>query len=479
MQRAPSAPALYAPEVLRDIEAELSGPRFRGIPLGPALNQVCMIELYYGRGDWSRAAHWKDWGRRVKHYLRPPCGRGPIPPLSPGRVLVIWRSANYRISELVLPVVRELDPRQCSMFCASESMTREVPVGAEALSWKAIPLDRAAWRAEYRRCRPEWHRRLRGLCRKHRLPRGAFGRLADHMMLASQCVASSLPFLKAARPRAVLAECDRDFTSSCVVLSARSLGIPTYTLVHGVLNEQAVGYVPVLADRVFCWGELQRRQFLAAGEDPAKVVVAGCPRLTRELAVTAAQARVKLGLDSRKPVMLLGTNPTAPAACLEMAEMFCVAVGRLPGVSAVVRLHPSERLEVYAPVAQRYPAVRFTSNSDATLDEALAAADVVVVPNSGLGSDALVKRRLVIVLDLLGLPPGHGRDLVDLAGCPRVTDAEGLAAAAARLLFDDAARRECAALAERFVGDSCAAFGRDAAARIAACIGGETAGGPG
>ena len=59
------------------------------------------------------------------------------------------------------------------------------------------------------------------------------------------------------------------------------------------------------------------------------------------------------------------------------------------------------------------------------------------MPNSGLGSDALVKRRLVIVLDLPTMHLGHGRELIERASCPRVANAEELAVALRYLLFDE------------------------------------------
>ena len=238
-------------------------------------------------------------------------------------------------------------------------------------------------------------------------------------MLSSQCVAGFLELFKAIRPAAVLTEYDRNSRWSTMVLAARSLGIPTLTLVHGVLNERAVGYTPVLADRVLCWGDLQREQFIEAGERPEQVEVVGCPRLTRELDVTAAQARQRLGLRGDNRVVMLATNPCSQRACLDMTELFCTAMAGLTGASGLVRLHPSERLKDYEPVARRYPAVRFLDNRAATLDEALAAADLVAVPNSGFGSDALVKRRPVVVIDLPIMPLGHGADLIGRAGCPR------------------------------------------------------------
>ena len=164
---------------------------------------------------------------------------------------------------------------------------------------------------------------------------------------------------------------------------------------------------------------------------------------------------------------MLGTSPVSPTSQAALAELFCEAAERLEGVSAVVRLHPSESLAAYTGVLRRYPRVRFCTNATATLDEAIAAADIVVVQNSGLGGDALVKRRLVVVVDIEGSYLGYGAELIRHAGCPRATTSEELAGALRQSLFDDAKRARQVAAAEQFVRKFCCAYGADSAARIA------------
>jgi len=459
-------------EVLRDIEAQLSQPLFRGMPIGPTLGNLCALQLYEGHGNWNRLTRWKDRARKIKYFFRRPSGRAEISALPQGRILVTCMTGNFRVTELVLPVLKELRPERCVVIGGTPEVLSRVPPGTAAICWdQALPFDAAAWRADYRKCRPAWQQTLRALCRKHRLPPGVYDRLALHILVASRDLAGCLEFLHAIRPSAVVTDYDRNDNWSRLVLCARQLGIPTLSLVHGVINDQAVTFVPVLADKIFCWGEIQRQQLIAAGEKRAEILIGGCPRLRRDLSVTPAEARTRLGLPVEKPVIVLGTTPVKECDRREMAELFCVAAAAVPGVSAMVRLHPSEQLDAYAPVAKRHPNVRFLRNRDATLDEALAAADIVVVPNSGFGSDALVRRRLVIVLDLPTMRLGHGRELIEQAGCPRATNAQELAAAIQDLLTNEAERQRHFAAAERYVTDFCAFFGGDSARRIAAVVG--------
>jgi hypothetical protein len=237
-----------------------------------------------------------------------------------------------------------------------------------------------------------------------------------------------------------------------------------------VLNDRAAGFVPVLADKVFCWGEIDREKFLAAGTDPARLLIAGCARMRRGLAADRCAARAKAGLPADKPLVLLATAPYSIAERQSLAGIFCEGIGRVPGAIGAVRLHPTEDLEAYATVMARYPMVRFLTNSVLTVDEAVAAANAVVVHCSGFGSDALTKGCPVIVLDVLDQPLGHGVELIRYADCAGPRNAEQLAAAVRSLLFDAEARKKAIHAAERFTQLFCAAFGDDAASNIARTV---------
>ena len=461
----------FSVEVVREIESELSEPLFRRVPIGPCLSASIHISLYNGGGDWSLKERWKNRLRRLKHYMRPRTVRQPQPSIPSSRVLVTWLADTPRVNDLVFPVLDELGPEKSILLCSSEKMLSKTPSGYDAFSFEQMMrYDVAAWRADYQRCRTEWHRRLVALIHKHRLPNGAFDVLALGMMVASQHVAGCQESLPAIRPSAILVEHDRQSNWSCLVLAAKALGIPTYTLMHGVAGKDCVGFHPLLADAVFCWGQLDRGKFLRAGLEPRRALIGGCPRLTRDLTVSPADARRKLGLDPGKPVVMLGTDNIRLDYRHQIAEAFCKAVQGQTAFSALVRLHPSEIIPDYEEVQKKYPDVRFVTNDVCTLDEALAAADVVVVHCSGLGSDALTKRRLTVVLDVVEAPLGHGQDLIDLAGCPQATSAESLRDILLQLLADTSERRACERAREPFVTGFIAYFGKNAAKQIANAV---------
>ena len=328
-----------------------------------------------------------------------------------------------------------------------------VPAGIPHLPFREVmDFDARAWRREYERCRPSWGRTIRDGCERYAFPEGAFELLSLELMVASQSVLGCLGFLEAHHPSVILTEYDRNRLWSCLVLAARKLGIPSLTLVHGVIERDAFGFSPVLADHILCWGELDRAKLIDAGEAPSTVTVAGCPRLNRHLPSPSLEGRRRLGIDHDGPVAMLATSPESTR--FELAEAFCTAIEQLPGMSGVVRLHPSEDLTSYQTMIVRHPTISFVENGRASSDEALAATDVVVVRASGFGSDALVKRKPVVVLSPDQKPTGHDLDLIELAGCPHAHDADELAAVLGRIAQDPAFRAEREIAAERSSRDS-------------------------
>jgi hypothetical protein len=451
------------------MEAALSDPLFFGIPLGATLNDCFNTGFVDGLGDWR----WRTkWLRRLlyhRHRILPKIHRSAGPTFSPERVLVTWSSPSHRYDGLLLPVLERFDEGECAVVHGSDGVVPLVPAGIPHLPYREVmDFDARAWRREYQRCWPSWRRTMRDACARYSFPEGAFEVLSLELMVASQRVLGCLGFLETHRPSVILTDYDRNHFWSCLVLAARKLEIPSVTLVHGVMGRDAWSFSPVLADHILCWGELDRAKLLDAGEAPSRVTVAGCPRLSRDLPSPSLEGRRKLGIDHDGPVAMLATSPESIR--FELAEAFCRAIEQLPGMSGIVRLHPSEDLATYQTMIARHPTVSFVENRRASLNEALAATDIVVVRASGFGSDALVKRKPVVVLSPDRQPTGHDLDLVELAGCPHAHDSDELASVLGRMVLDPVFRAEREIAAERFVTQFCAAFGNESADITAAAV---------
>ena len=208
-----------------------------------------------------------------------------------------------------------------------------------------MDFDARAWRREYDRCRPSWERTIRDACARYGFPEGAFELLSLELMVASQRVFGCLEFLEAHKPAAILTEYDRNNLWSVPRAGSAEAGIPSLTLVHGVIERDAFGFSPVLADHILCWGELDRAKLVDAGEAPSRVAVAGCPRLSRDLPSPSLEGRRRLGIDHDGPVAMLATSPERTD--LRSPRRSARPSSSCPGMSGVVRLHPSEDLASY------------------------------------------------------------------------------------------------------------------------------------
>ncbi len=458
---------MLTPEEIWQIEKDLSSPPFRGVPIGTALASLWHIEVHGGNAEGGFPAGLKNRARYCRHYFRP--SRQPADDVTfcKGRVLVTCLQPNSRCWDLVYPVVRRLGHDRCAVLYADPKTAAVLPPEFRGLAAEQVMgHDAAAWKHDYRPFWRELKPAVRRVIAQYGLPGRIRYRLADAVVSCTQQVAGLQEFLQRAEPAAVVTEYDRNGLWAPLVLSARTLGIPTYTLVHGTLGPRCIGFYPLLADTVFCWGKIDREKFLAAGLAPQRAMIGGCPRLTRELGLAPAEARAAMNLDPHKPVVLHATV-NYRLHRLQLTESFCRCATGQDAFQAVVRLHPVETKAEYAELAAKYPEVRFTASGEYPLDTALAAADVVVVHSSGLGGDALVKRRLAVVLDVIDFPLGHGQDLIDQGGCPRARSADELRAILLRLLGDPQERQRCEQAREEFVAAFCSFFGDESARRIA------------
>ncbi len=455
-------------EALRDIQRALSAPLFRGIPIGATLADI-YVSLNLGSTNWGTTSAFKERLRCWYHsYWRPPGDASKVP-TDKGRILVTWNSVRRESQDLVLPVLKSLGPEQCLAVGPKGSLPPHVPSESHFVSWdETFTVDIPAWRREYRGHAQAWKESLRGALNRNGLPSSMMPHFEDALIIQSQRMMASEELLDRLKPSAVLTDFDLNLRSSCLVLAAKSRGIPTMTMMHGVVNSHHCLMTPVIADSILCWGRRHRDQLIGLGVEPARLRIVGCQRLSRRLSVTPQAARTKVGLPADKPVVLLVTNPILPGHKRKLARVFCEGLMGCDQMSAAVRLHPSEKLDEYAREINAFPRVKFLPNEAWTLDEALAAADVVVCHNSGFGNDALIKGKPAVVLDVIEIPLSNGRDLVDNARCPCVRSVQELAQVVTSILRDPDVRRRLKASAERYVKGFCAAFGEDAAKNVAA-----------
>jgi len=466
----PDNPARYCLE----IELALSKYEFDGLPLGSALTDLLGSAILRKTVSSSMKAYGKELLGYAVHHLKVVeqhgSGNQAIPATGGGRILVGLISHRTYHRTWVPRFVQYLGADRVWVFSNDEVLRSGLPTGALASKWCELPpLEMKLWRAEYARVSSSWRSELRRLRHRCGISRTTEIGLMHGLLVASQRVLRFGRLLDTARPGAVLVEYDRNVRGACLVLAARRRGIPTFTLLHGVINGP-FGYTPVVADTVLCWGDFQRTQLIELGTPAERIHVVGFERLEDGLVVDGAAVRKRLGIPGDVLVVVLATNPIGERGRQKLVRFFCEAVSRAPGVVGMVRLHPSEELEDYREVADAFPGIRFTANSDLPAEAVFALSDVIVVHSSGFGAEGLVRGKPCAVLDVLDSPLGHGMDLVRHAGAPRLGGVSELVSFLARYREDEGFRRELKEDALKFAGEMFAARGEAACRNIAKAV---------
>jgi hypothetical protein len=132
----------------------------------------------------------------------------------------------------------------------------------------------------------------------------------------------------------VLLASDQHRIGSLVTVEARTFGIPTAVLQHG-LPQHRVGYVPVIADRLLAWSEQSKRWFVARGADPRRVVVVGNPTFDAYGAAEPAPASGPLRVLLALTPVTTGTNEMIVQTALD-------ALTALPTAELTLKLHPGD-----------------------------------------------------------------------------------------------------------------------------------------
>jgi hypothetical protein len=289
--------------------------------------------------------------------------------------------------------------------------------------------------------------------------------LHDCLLIQAQRIVALGKLLDLLRPQVVVTEYDRNFFASVLVQTANIRNIPTITMMHGVINPP-YGYTPVLAKKVLCWGRRQLRQLIELGVEEQRVKVTGCHRLRRGVNVNVENVKRKLFSMPTEFVAILATNPGNTEEKERLVEIFCEGVVVSPGVSGVVRLHPSEKVADYSKFINKYPQIKFILNDVLTFEESLAISDVVVGSDSGFCTDALILGQLVVIVETFCVPLKNGRELIERAGCPSIKSSIELSEILKKVDNCPNYRKLLHARSHGYREEFCGAFGSEAVANV-------------
>jgi hypothetical protein len=465
-------PISLSPQVLQEIEEALNIPLFFGIPVGAILNDTLISALYVSHRDWS-------WRARMKNLLRYFYQRFHQPAYSSkdfsqyaGRIVFTWLFDRTDLKAFVSPLLENYGSDASVVVVPYASMQAKLPVKTESVAWSEFPkIDMREWRREFDRCVPVWRHHLYKVMERHSIPCYVAEYLLCRLQIQTKRILASSKFLDMARPKVIVTEYDRSGMSSCLLLSAKQKGIPAVTMIHGTLEPYpAYGFFPTLASYICCWGVRHKHHLLDYGVNEKQLVVTGSQATSKTLGVSSDVARLKVGVPVEKPVVLFSSTAIKPEYKMKNALVFCDAMSQMTDVTSLVRIHPAENIVEYQELIDKFPKIIFLSNDTMSRDESIAAADIIVSHESSYGVDAILKGKLVLVLDVLDVKLKIGLELIKDAGCPRIKNSSELRLAIHRLLTDEKYRKKLHATAKIYARESCDCFGHDAVKNVCQVI---------
>ena len=212
------------------------------------------------------------------------------------------------------------------------------------------------------------------------------------LLTQTQRLYQAIKFLKKNPPDFVLSEYDKNAEMVTVVAAASSLGIPSYSLLHGLITYPEP-YIPIVADRIFVWGDFFKEYLIGKGLPEKFITVTGAPHL--------GPIENDLPLEERVYITL-ATNPYNQSMMTELADIFCQSINELkkkiPKIKGMVRIHHAEDFTAYQCLMERFPEIVFDNGKQFSFIESIRVSRICVTYNSAYGVDSLLSGRLVVQL---------------------------------------------------------------------------------
>jgi len=464
---------LVSSTALEDLEYRLNQVPYQGIPTGTLISGFLLVELYLGKSDFSFKGKLTDivfrsyikyygpkWQRMNKNQTHSEYSN------YIGRHLFTITDNRSNFKGLVTPILNCLKKDKYVVFANQDTLD---PSLLNFISYNDIPsITLSDWHQRLTPYFIKWDIVINNWIKDHQIRKWVKYKIINNLYSQTLLFESLSCFLKMIKPISITTEYDRYWFSSALIAAGNSLQIPTYTLMHGVVNN-SIGYVPLLANKIIVWGDRQKEQLLAYGLDPNNIIVNGAPQLSEKILADKVMIRSQLGITDSKPVVVFGSCNISVVDMRNLMNIFCQSFNDQDFFHAFVKLHPSETKEFYSEQISMYKNIKFCDTKELAFEDSFAIADVICVYNSAYGTDALIKDVPVVVIDINIAKAGNAAELI-ANGIPAASTPSQVFDTCKRVLSDHAYLEQMQGHMNKYRKDYCFAFSTEAAALYAKTI---------
>ncbi|HPJ68322.1 MAG TPA: hypothetical protein PLQ82_05125 [Desulfobacteraceae bacterium] len=323
------------------------------------------------------------------------------------------------------------------------------------------------WRKDFQVLWSQIEKTLTNFIDRNDLPITYRLRFKNNLLGETRYLISFEIMLEFLEPKYILTHYDRySFTASlCSV--AKKFSIPVFTMSHGIVGN-SIGYTPLIADKVFAWGERQMQDYLRFGLEENKIVVAGAPQMSQDIKADKAQLKAKLGIKSNIKIILLATNPIQKKLRIKLFEIFCIALNKLSANEyyGVLKIHPSENMDFYTSLENIPPNLFLDREKSISYEEYFALADMVCNYNSAFAIDAILRGLPLVTINVHDGYLFQAKDYFESGKLPVVTNGEELASIIEAYFNDNNFADSLNRRISEYASKCCYASGKDAARNI-------------
>lgn len=213
---------------------------------------------------------------------------------------------------------------------------------------------------------------------------------------------------------------DRGLHSSPFFSAGKSLKISSFTLQHGVINPP-YGYAPLIADKIFVWGDMTKQQLTEMGVSKKNIIITGTPIINIEPIVPIEKVLSKYRLPNKRYV-ILAINPIKRVYNEKLIELFKQIKIKSCDFNFYVKLHPAQDLEDFFWIINNYGIPILPK--EITFPELLSISEIILTHNSGIVNEAFYNHKKIGIMDILPISAGNGSELNKYLNIPFVNNTD-------------------------------------------------------
>lgn len=458
-------------EKLSQFEVELNQFSLRGIPIGSLITSHLNLDLL--KADFNPRDFLKEMAMYyyIKFWPRRQIGGFDFSKHegSEGLPILTFISERRHIFGMAYPVFEALGPE--NVFCLIKdqkvlNLFKTKPVHY-ALRNELPSYPYKTWRMEFRLLWKQVKGTVEKFIASNHIPANYKIRIRNHLLVETRYLSSFEIMLTYLNPKYLLVEHDRYSFTAPLSSVSKKLSIPVFTMMHGVIGN-SLAYTPLIADRVFVWGERQKRTFIKYGLNEDQIIVSGAPQMSNEIHGDNLKLRTKLGIPTHSKVILLATNPVQKELRTRLFDIFCNALEKLPDDKyyGFLKIHPSENIDFYTEFKNLPSNLILEKSQLISYEDSFALADLVCNYNSAFAIDALLRSIPLVTINVDSENLGQAKDFIEHGGLPIVKDSDELIALIEEYFKMDSFSNELIEKGNRYANEYCVFFGEAAARNI-------------